>query len=283
MKYSIFLCLFLFNTLLIKHSVFSITPIINTELKLRDCRKISDAQERNGCETIVLTKMASKQIEGTIGNLEEKSSRSKAIIDKINGIKQQEKTIKSKYKIDQLENQMNGLEVKKSLLESSTFGSAAEEYSQIGDLINNILTDAIVKDKLDKILALKKEISERVQQKIEKIQDLGKKITQKITPKRDAINSFMRDELIPLQQKINTVLLTKDVDKELNEIYTQEASLRTDLRKSLSEVLTTQEREQIETLQNSKTRKEILLKLLENPNKIADIQLDHILGLESIN
>lgn len=263
-------------------NIQSVGPSNNNELRLRDCRKLTNPQDRTGCETIVLTKMGVKQIQEGINNLEKKSSKASAVVSQIEGQKQQEYAVKNKYNITPLEDKMSMLNSKRALLESSTFGTAFGEYQEINNLLNDIINDPIVKSKLETIITLKTDINKKVQPKIDKIRSYGKVIIEKIKNQRESINKFIREELLPLKKELDTLLLSQNADKELNALRIKIAESQMQLTSALNESLTTAERQQIEGLKNSKTRKQIMLKLLENPEKITDISLEELLGLEPI-
>jgi len=259
--------------------ITAITPRSSTGLL--QCFKLSNAQERQGCQTIILVKQTIDQLEKRIDDIKGKTSNAQKIMKTIKEKNQEIRLIKEKFEIAPLEIQKKLLEEEQEKIGYKIYGIAAESYRELDKLYAQITKNREIKEIIREIHRLEQEAQKKIQSTVKEIQQIGRRIVQQTKPIQSELNEFKRKKLIPVEQKLITRLLEKDVDQELDKVKIQIAELKEALTKELSIALTPLDHTQIAQLENTVERLKIMLKSINNPEKLLDLTGKEIFGLST--
>lgn len=269
----IFLIIFFFYILIIN----AITPQSNTGLL--QCFKLTNPEERQGCQAIVLVKQTIDQLEKKIANIKGKTSNAQKIMAEIKEKNQEIQIIKRKFNIESLEIQKRLLEEDQEKIGYKVYGQTVELYGELNKLYTQITENREIKQIIKEIYRLQQELQKRIKNISKEIQQIGKKIVEQTRVTQRELNQFKREKLIPLEQKLATRLLAGDIDQELDKVIIQIVSLNEQLAREFTISLTEQERRQIMQLQNIIERLKIMLQSISNPEKLLDFTEREIIDL----
>ena len=261
--------------------IFTVNPLLKATRRrgLLQCLRIKDPQERLGCITIISTMQAIEQLDNAINRILEKLSSTRRKKSEIEVKLEEIKKIKKKYGIDKLSKQIEELDKELTNIAARTFAQGSASYKKISNIIKTIVDDLEVRSKMNEIIKLKQEIKERLEKKITQVQELGKKVVQQTKDAQEELNTFKREKYLPVKQKLTTNILKKELDEELDTVHGQIINLEAELNRELSEVLTSQEKRNMELLKAAIARLEIMLKFIQDPEKIPTASADELLGL----
>jgi len=252
--------------------IFIITAITpRSSIGLLQCFKLSNSQERQGCQTIILVKQTIDQLQKEINNIKRKTSNTQKIMTKIEEKKQEIRLIKKKFEIEPLEIEKKLLEKEQEQISYKIYGLAAESYKKLNKLYAQITENREIKEIIKEIYRLKQEVQKKIQNTAKEIQQIGKKIVQQTKIIQSELNKFKREKLIPIEQKLTTSLLAREVDQELDKVEIQIIELNEALTKELSTTLIPRDHAQIIQLENTVKRLKIMLKSISNPEKLLDL------------
>jgi len=260
--------------------IFIITALTpQSRTGLLQCFKLSNAEERQGCQAIILVKQTIDQLQKKIDDIKGKTNNTQKIIEEIKERKQAMQLIKRKFNIESLEIQKKLLEEDQEKIGYKIYGQTAELYRELDRLYTQITENREIKQIIKEIHKLEQEVQKNIQSTIREIQQIGKKIVQQTRITQNELNQFKREKLIPLEQKLTTRLLAGDIDQELDKVKIQIVGLNEQLSRELSISLTAQERAQITQLKNIIERLKIMLKSINNPEQLLDLTERKIVDL----
>ncbi len=260
--------------------IFTITAITpQSRTGLLQCFKLSNAEERQGCQAIILVKQTIDQLQKKIDDLKGKTSNAQKIMQQIQEKKREMQQIKRKFNIESLEIQKKLLEEDQEKIGYKIYGQTAELYRELDRLYTQITGNREIKQIIREIHKLEQEVEKKIQSTIREIQQIGKRIVQQTRVIQNELNQFKREKLIPLEQKLTTRLLAGDIDQELDKVRIQIVGLNEQLTRELLISLTAQEHAQITQLKSIIERLKIMLKSINNPEELLDITERDIVDL----
>ncbi len=257
--------------------ITAITPQSHTGLL--QCFKLSNAEERQGCQAIILIKQTIDQLQKKIDDIKGKTSSTQKIIEEIKEKNREIQLIKRKFNIESLEIQKKLLEEDQEKIGYKIYGQTAELYKELDRLYTQITENREIKQIIREIHKLEQEVEKKIQSTIKEIQQIGKRIVQQTRIIQNELNQFKREKLIPLEEKLTTRLLAGDIDQELDKVRIQIVGLNEQLARELSISLTAQERAQITQLKSIIERLKTMLKSINNPEKLLDLTGREIVDL----
>lgn len=257
--------------------IIAITPQNRTGLL--QCFKLSNPEERQGCQAIILVKQTIDQLQKKIDVIKGKTGNAQKIIEEIKERKQAMQLIKRKFNIESLEIQKKLLEEDQEKIGYKIYGKTAELYRELDRLYTQITENREIKQIIKEIHKLEQEVEKKIQSTIREIQQIGKRIVQQTRIIQNELNQFKREKLIPLEQKLTTRLLAGDIDQELDKVKIQLVGLNEQLVRELSISLTAQEHAQITQLRSIIERLKIMLKSINNPEDLLDLTEREIVNL----
>jgi len=255
----------------------AITPQSHTGLL--QCFKLTNLEERQGCQAIVLIKQTIDQLEKKIANIKGKTSNAQKIMAEIKEKNQEIESIKRKFNIESLEIQKKLLEKDQEKIGYKVYGQTVELYRELNKLYTQITENREIKQIIKEIYRLQQELQKRIKNISQEIQQIGKKIVKQTRVAQSELNQLKREKLIPLEQKLATRLLSEDIDQELDKAKIQIVSLNEQLARESTIFLTEQEHTQIVQLQNIIERLKIMLKSISNPETLLNFTEREIIDL----
>jgi len=234
--------------------ITAITPQSSTGLL--QCFKLNNAQERQGCQTIILVKQTIDQLQKQIDDIKGKNIQK--IMEKIKKKEQKIGPIKEKFKIESLEIQKKLLKKEQEKIDYRIYGQVVESYKELDKLYAQITEDREITAIIKEIHRLEQEAQKKIQITAKKIRQIGKKIVQQTRTIQSELNKFKREKLIP-------------VERELDKAKIQIIELNERLTKELSITLTPEDRAQIIQLENTVKRLKFMLKSVNNPENLLDL------------
>lgn len=216
-------------------------------------------------------------IKNVAGGIEQKKELAK-IKDEIKRLKDSAGITKLK---EQLENEFQpqidkiAAEIYVSAIDPKT---KQDLFKNLNQLLLDIKNDAIINEKVQKIIQLRQEISDRVQSKIGPIQKLGKNIDEVTKDLQLQLNKIKND-MLAVQQAVKTIQFSKDYVEKLAPLRRKQVELQQAIANQLAR-LPGQQRNKIQSLENAINRFKLIQEYLRNPDIIQLTTEEEILGLK---
>lgn len=209
------------------------------------------------------------------------------ILQKIAELNQKIKKIKDENNISALETQLVQLKNQIDNAAIDIFAKAVDPadrqnlYRKINSLINQIYTDQIFQDKIDRIASAKRAIAEQIRKPIRDIQQIGLKIKTLSAPEQNQIDQIMM-QILPLQSQLIGAKMAKEYSDKVNpldnELIRQQNIVQDKLRG-----LPTDLQSRLRKYKDAKKRLVQMLRLIRQPADSATVTEDEIAFFDTSN
>src|SRR5439155_13115879 len=212
---------------------------------------------------------------------EARSAEIKDLLVKIDAKQKEINTLKERAKITPLEDQLQAIKSQIDTIATQIYAASISRgeslYMPISKYIKDITDNPIIKRNMLEIFERLQEIKKQMGNAKERIRSIGKQIAILTRPQKLLIKQ-KKAEMLPVQVEIDKILLKEDINNKLEALNQDIREYKNQIERASAE-LTEEDKDQIEKFKNVKSRYELMLEFLRDPDKIQTITDEELIGL----